>query len=432
VKFVKLANSRIRDAARLFHWRGLTSVHWSGIRACRLSEHHGEFCKLFCSQTSRSVDFFSEDGARSGEQLLNMIGMCTAFSMANQTLSIGIPKGSLCDVFECTIHSSPPETFSVVASAHDPTKPDAEKSAKAQAIKLWIVSKNLDDGSLNPYERKLPADTEVTFAGVGLPSNIHAGYRYQPTCIQAGSFQLLRPGFSSLFNVDAGNFNAVKSALDRVRHCAFGQPVSSKDLKHLLSIDPENLLALQKALDIMRRTAAESDISIDLRRLMSIDPENHKALKLELDNLKQGLGQQGADWKDPGVIDLRHMLSQTLLSLDQRHFNALVSCTRNIFISLSSLCSFIGEAQESQHARQSLAEIESIVKRDIQIEPLTQQEREVLIREREELLEVRDHLKEKLGRKFDSFAPCLKKDIQAQLIPGALNLSYAFTHCAFI
>lgn len=409
-------------------------MHWSGIRACRLSEHHGEFCKLFCSQTSRSLDFFSEDGARSGEQLLNMIGMCTAFSMGNQTLSIVIQKGSLCGVFECTVLSSPPETFSVVASAHDPTKPDAEKSAKAQTIKLWIVSKNPDDGSLTPDERKLPADTDVTFAGVscGLPGNIYAGFRYQPTCIQAGSFQLLRPGFSSLFDVDASNFNAVKLALDRVRHGAFGQPVSRKELKHLLSIDPENHRALKEALDNIRRIAVESDISDDLRRLMSVEPEDHEALKLELDNLKQGFGQQGADWKDPGVIDFRHKLCHNLLTLDQRHFDALVSCARNIFPSLSNVCSFIGESQESQHAKQSLAEIESIVKRDIQIDPLTQQEREVLICEREKLLEERDHLKEKLGRKFDSFAPCLKKDIQAQLTPGAFIFSHTFAYCPFM
>ena len=72
---------RIRDAARLLHTRGSkANHHWSGIRADRLSSHHGEFCKLFCSHTSRELDFFDESGARSGEQLLNMIGMCKAFS----------------------------------------------------------------------------------------------------------------------------------------------------------------------------------------------------------------------------------------------------------------------------------------------------------------------------------------------------------------
>ena len=72
---------RFRESARQFHLReSRTEHHWSGIRANRLSSDHGEFCKLFCSRTSRELDFFSESGTRSGEQLLNMIDMCTAFS----------------------------------------------------------------------------------------------------------------------------------------------------------------------------------------------------------------------------------------------------------------------------------------------------------------------------------------------------------------
>jgi len=73
--------SRFRDAAMEFHSRGPKAEHyWSGIRANRISSHHGEFCKLFCSHTARELDFFNESGNRSGEQLLNMIDMCTAFS----------------------------------------------------------------------------------------------------------------------------------------------------------------------------------------------------------------------------------------------------------------------------------------------------------------------------------------------------------------
>jgi hypothetical protein len=65
----------------MFHSRGSKAdFHWSCIRACRLSSHHGEFCKLFCGQTSRDVDFFAEDNMRCGEKLLNMIEMCAAFS----------------------------------------------------------------------------------------------------------------------------------------------------------------------------------------------------------------------------------------------------------------------------------------------------------------------------------------------------------------
>ena len=80
---------RVRDAAtRSFHWRGanaeLTKC-WSGIRAQLLSSHHGEFCKLFCSKTSRDLEFFREDGdTRSCEQLFNMMDMCRAFSSGKE------------------------------------------------------------------------------------------------------------------------------------------------------------------------------------------------------------------------------------------------------------------------------------------------------------------------------------------------------------
>ncbi len=56
-------------------------MHWSSIKAHHLSKHHGEFCKLFCCQTSRELEFFSvSSGTRSGEQLFNMIDNCTAFA----------------------------------------------------------------------------------------------------------------------------------------------------------------------------------------------------------------------------------------------------------------------------------------------------------------------------------------------------------------
>jgi hypothetical protein len=73
-------NIRFRDAARQFHSRGPKSdVFWSSIKAHRLSSHHGEFCKLFCGQTIRDFEFFTDSGNRSGEQLLNMIDNCSAF-----------------------------------------------------------------------------------------------------------------------------------------------------------------------------------------------------------------------------------------------------------------------------------------------------------------------------------------------------------------
>jgi hypothetical protein len=172
----------------------MSEVHWSGIRADRLSSHHGEFCKLFCSQTSRQVDFFSDGEVQSGEQLFKMIGMCTAFSLGNQNqlLPIDIQKGSTSKPINCRIHSSPPVVLSVVASSSDPSDSGAPKPAKAQPIKLWTGCMN-EEGVWVRDECRLPADTVVSFsdAGCGLPLNMHAGCRYQPTCIEAGSFQLL-------------------------------------------------------------------------------------------------------------------------------------------------------------------------------------------------------------------------------------------------
>jgi serine/threonine protein kinase len=417
-------------ACFMFHSRALSSVHWSGIRARRLSSHHGEFCKLFCSHTSREVDFFSNDSARSGEQLLNMIGMCTAFSIGNQFLSAAIQKRPPSNVFECTLHSTPPATFSVVASAHDPTVPAAEFTSQFQPIKLWTVSLS-GTGSLSIDERRLPADTHVTFAdtGNGLPVNIHAGCRYLPACIQSSSFQLLRPDFLSLFDVECSSAKALQAALSSVRQGAVGQPVS-KELRDLINVDPANRKAFKTAIDAVKRSASDAGVSKDMAVLFSVACDDHEALKSALDDVKQGLlGVQGTDPKHPGMVDFRNMLCHNLLTLDVRHFDALVACTRNIFAGICSICPFIGDVQESEHARQSLDEIESIVKRDIQVATLTEQERETLVRQREQMLEERDRLKVKLDRKFDSFAPCLKRDISDQLVAGMFTRLYAAVHC---
>jgi hypothetical protein len=72
--------ARFRDAALMYHSKSKAEPHWSSIRARRLSSHHGEFCKFFCSQTGRELDFFSEIDTRGGEQMLNMIDMCTVFN----------------------------------------------------------------------------------------------------------------------------------------------------------------------------------------------------------------------------------------------------------------------------------------------------------------------------------------------------------------
>ncbi len=426
---------RIRDAAWLYHLRGQTSVHWSSIRTHRLSSYHGEFCKLFCSQTSRQVDFFCEDSAKSGEQLLNMIGMCTAFSIGNQCLVIDIQKESRSKAFRCTVHFSPPVILSVVASAHNPSVPDAPQPSKVQPIKLWIVSMN-DAGVWICDGRKLQADVQVSFSdsGCGLPSTIYAGCCYQPACIEAGSFQLLRPNFCSLFNVKCSNINDMKLALDKVRKGAMGQPIS-KDLRDLLKVDSDNHAALKLAVECIKKGPVDCIISNYLIRLISVDPDDHEALKLALEKLKSVLfGENRSELKEPSVISLRHKLCHNLLTLDIFLFDALVACARSMLQGVCSVNAFMnGNAEgggwgDTDETQQSLAEIERIVKHDssFQVSTLNEHECDTVSRMREQLLEERekgeqmteerDRLKVKLARKFDSFAPYTKKDIQDQLV----------------
>ncbi len=333
-------------------------------------------------------------------------------------------------MFECTLHSTSPTTFSVVASAYDPTVPAAEHNSKAQPIKLWTVSIS-GTGSLRIDARRLPADTEVTFAdtGNGLPVNIYTGCRYQPVCIQAGSFQLLRPDFRSLFDAKS-DAKAIQSALSSVRQGAVGQPIS-KELNDLLNADLADHRAFKTALHCVKKSAVDGNGYKDLNTLFSVDPEDLQALKSALDDVKQGLvGLQGADAKPkhPGAIDFRNKLCHNLLTLDVRHFNALLDCVRNIFTGICSMCTFINETQESENAKQILEGIENIYKREIEVATLSDQELKTLIREREQMLEERDRLKVKLGRKFDSFVPCLYSDIKDQIVAGMLTNMYAAMH----
>jgi hypothetical protein len=361
-----------------------------------------------------------------------MIGMCTAFSIGNPIMRLA-PKGSPSNVFQCTLHSTPPAIFYVVASAYDPTVPAAELTSRYQPhqpIKLWTVSLSgtgSSSSSLSLDERRLPADTHVTFAdtGNGLPVNIHAGCRYQPADIQSSSFQLLRPDFRSLFDVESSSAKAIQAALSSVRQGAVGQPVS-RELRHLLSVNPANYRALKTAIDGLERSASDAGISKDMALLFSVASDDHEALKLALDDVKKGLFTVASDPRHPGLLNFRNMLYHNILTLDVRHFDAIVACARNILAGLCFIWPFIGGAHESEHARQSLDEIESIVKRDIHVATLTEQDRETLVRQQKQMFEERDRLKVKLDRrKFDSLAPCLMRDISDQLVAGMFTHLYA-------
>jgi serine/threonine protein kinase len=423
----KVTVFRLRDAARMFHSRNMPEVHWSGIRARRLSSNHGEFCKLFCSRTSREVDFFSDSGAQSGEQLLNMISMCTAFSSeGNQYLPIDVKNASLSMPFRCTVHSSlfAPFVLSVVASSKNPSDRSAPNPVNTHQVKLWIGSMN-EAGDWVCDERKLQADTLVSFsdAGYGLPLNISAVCHYQPTCIETGSVRLLRPNFCSLFDVGHSSLNDLKLALDKTKKGAAGQPIS-RDLKVLVDADPSNHAALKLALEGVQKGVVDCEIAKYLRTIFSVDHENHAAVKSALEDLKKVLvGQQ--DLREPGVIDFRNKLAHDLLTLEARHFNALLACARTMFAGVCSVIPFVSQnARDVQEdlscAEESLADIEQIIERDSNFQglksSLTVQEQGVVAREYELMREAHEQLKKKLDRKFDSFIVCLKKDIQDQLV----------------
>jgi hypothetical protein len=283
---------------------------------------------------------------------------------------------------------------------------------------------------------------QVSFsdAGCGLPLNIYAGCRYQLASIEAGSFQVLRPSFCSLFDVECRDINCLEVALNKVKKGAMGQPVS-KDFKHLLNADSGSHSALKLALEDVKKGPVDCDISNYLISLISVDSENHEALKSALDKVKKVLvGQQVPEMKMPGVISFRNKLCHNLLTLETQQFDALVACARSMLQGVCNVHAFIYEDVEkgagagagevdSDHAEESLAEIERILKRDSNfqglVSTLSEHERDTVIQLREQLLEEREkreqmleqheRLKVKLGRKFDSFAPCLKKDIQDQL-----------------
>ena len=129
---------RVRDAARLYHSRELEVVHWAGIKAELLSTHHGEFSKFFCSRTDREVDIFNESGARCGEQLFNMIDMCTAFSCG---------KDKSCRVF-CSLFNVDSGSLDNLQKALD----SLQQAAKGTRISRNKVAHNLLTSSQDDFD----------------------------------------------------------------------------------------------------------------------------------------------------------------------------------------------------------------------------------------------------------------------------------------
>ena len=147
-----------------------------------------------------------------------MFDACFKCQTSPTTLAVN-PHATM---FECTVQSSPPVSFFVMASALDPANSKAVAAAGCSppAVRIWMVSPHPKKaGFVNRDARKLAADTWVTFAdkGSGLPSNIVAGRCYQPTCIDTASFELM-PELVSL----AAEVNCVAEPL-KLRRCETAQ-----------------------------------------------------------------------------------------------------------------------------------------------------------------------------------------------------------------
>lgn len=175
--------------------------------------------------------------------------------------------------------------------------------------------------------------------------------------------------------------------------------------------------------------------------LFQVNTENRELLKLALQNLRTAaVGRTKSNQlKESGVKDLRNMMFHDFLTLDSRDFEVLVACAKQLLEAIRVVLSIVGDDRRSDYAVQALAEIEDLVHRDVTVEKLSDSERQVFERRNEQMLEEFERIQEehklfkaKLGRKFDSFAVCLKSDIQNDLKEGihaayrCINAAHSF------
>jgi RIO-like serine/threonine protein kinase len=171
----------------------------------------------------------------------------------------------------------------------------------------------------------------------------------------------------------------------------------------------------------------DKDCSV-FRSLFSLEPDKQEVLKLALESLRTAaVGRQISNQsKEAGVRDLRNTMFHDFLTLDTRSFQALVTCATQLLESVRVVVSCIRGEHRSDFIDEALAEIAGMLKRDLIVAKLSEDEREVLHRQNKQMLEELElmqlekrAMKEKLGRKFDSLAVCLKTDIQDDILkPG--------------
>ena len=106
-------------------------MHWSGIRARHLSSHHGEFCKLFCSHTSRESEFReSKHGVKKGHVL-------RFDALEDSALPPGIAQGRRYLVTDATDFS-----FNICGPIISPISPMTSQSFSADVAPLVVIRRS--------------------------------------------------------------------------------------------------------------------------------------------------------------------------------------------------------------------------------------------------------------------------------------------------
>lgn len=164
------------------------------------------------------------------------------------------------------------------------------------------------------------------------------------------------------------------------------------------------------------------------RSLFNIKSEKLQDLHTALATLrKAAVGHQTSnESKELGVRDLRNKMFHDFLTLSTRDFENLVECSKQVLSSIHTAISCLCGEHRSDYVQQAFAEIDDIVIRDLTVAKLSDDERDELNRRNQQMLEEHENLmreeakvmKQKLGRKFDSFAVCLKNDLLEHLIPS--------------
>jgi hypothetical protein len=155
----------------------------------------------------------------------------------------------------------------------------------------------------------------------------------------------------------------------------------------------------------------------NFQSLFDIESNKRQDLKLALETLKEAaVGRQiSKDTKKVGVRDLRNKLFHDFLTISTQDFDNLVACSKQLLTSTRAVISCLRGEHSSDCVQQSLNEIDVIAKRDLTVSKLSDDERDNLNRRNQEMLQELEKMK---SRKFDSFAVCLKHDIQDYLIPS--------------